>query len=95
MNKFAFCPKTDFNLVIDLIHRKMQFDIIPGINARDLEGVTCDRNSAVSVGDPFLANAENIFDGGKRLGQSKRTKEGAVIFASIFKTQSGISWVVE
>ncbi len=61
MNQLLVSPKPNLNQVLGFIGDQMQFHLFSGFNPWDLEGLTANRDFAIAIRYPFVADAEDIF----------------------------------
>ena len=87
VNQFVIDPKADLDFVFGYIRDEVEFDFIMRSDARDLEGMASEGDSAIAIGDALLADAEDIADGGKGSREGEGAEEGAIFIEGFFEAQ--------
>ena len=82
-------PNADLDQVFGLIGDKMELDIISGLNARDLEGMSTNGDFAIPIGSSCVMQAKDILGGSKGFGEGKGAKEQPLFFLSLFEPHGG------
>ena len=82
------CPNAKLDQVFSFIRDKVDIDIVSGLNARDLQGMSSEGDLAIPICGASIAQTKDILGGGKGFGYSEGTEERAVFVVCLFKTHS-------